>query len=270
MPLLLVKLLATPVLIGGVSLVARRWGPALAGWLVALPLTSGPVVVYVAVLEHGVPLGLDVGLAVVSGGFGLCAYAIVYARSASRLGALWSWLGDGRVPGLRAGGRPDRSAVARAGSRSAWAWRCWRRSSWCLPRRPSAARAGRQRWDLPARVIVGTTIVVGLSAFAPVLGARVSGLAATYPVYVSTLTVFAHRQDGPGAATALLRGLVLGLYGWLGFFVILLVTMPLVGALPAFVTATSGRPRDPGGLARTLRDSLTPGVREAVVNESVP
>jgi len=89
-PLLLVKLLLTPVLIGGASLVARRWGPALAGWLVALPLTSGPVVVYVA-LEHGVPLGIDVGLAVISGGFGLCAYAITYARAATATGARWSF-----------------------------------------------------------------------------------------------------------------------------------------------------------------------------------
>ena len=61
MPLLLIKLLVTPALIGGISLFARRWGPALAGWLVALPLTSGPVVTYVA-LEHGVPFSVEVGL----------------------------------------------------------------------------------------------------------------------------------------------------------------------------------------------------------------
>ncbi len=269
MPLLLVKLLATPVLIGGVSLVARRWGPALAGWLVALPLTSGPVVVYVA-LEHGVPLGLDVGLAVVSGGFGLCAYSIVYARAAGRLGALWSGT-LATVAFLACGLAVDLLDPRALAPLAVGVGLAMLLAILLVPAAPVVRGTGRPpRWDLPARVIVGTTIVVGLSALAPVLGARISGLAATYPVYVSTLTVFAHRQDGPGAATALLRGLVLGLYGWLGFFVILLVAMPAIGVLPAFVTATAGALGIQGISLRVLRDSLTPGVRQAVVNESVP
>jgi len=37
------KLLLTPALLGLVSLAGRRWGPAVSGWLVGLPLTSGPV-----------------------------------------------------------------------------------------------------------------------------------------------------------------------------------------------------------------------------------
>ncbi len=38
-----VKLVASPLLIWAASLVGRRWGQAVAGWLVGLPLTSGPV-----------------------------------------------------------------------------------------------------------------------------------------------------------------------------------------------------------------------------------
>ncbi|HET7343490.1 MAG TPA: hypothetical protein VFL90_18640, partial [Methylomirabilota bacterium] len=50
--ILLLKLAATPLLIAGASLAGRRWGPAVGGWLVGLPLTSGPVAVFLA-LEHG-------------------------------------------------------------------------------------------------------------------------------------------------------------------------------------------------------------------------
>jgi hypothetical protein len=177
-PLLLVKLLLTPVLIGGASLVARRWGPALAGWLVALPLTSGPVVVYVA-LEHGVPLGIDVGLAVISGGFGLCAYAITYARAATATGARWSFAlatAAFLVAGLAvAFGNPTSLGPLSIGVAIAML-----AAILLVPAAPAVHAASRPpRWDLPARVIVGTTLVVGLSALAPILGSRLSGLAAT-------------------------------------------------------------------------------------------
>jgi hypothetical protein len=36
-PILALKLVLTPVLIGGASLAARRWGPAIGGLIVALP-----------------------------------------------------------------------------------------------------------------------------------------------------------------------------------------------------------------------------------------
>ena len=49
MALLLLKLTLTPLLIGGASLAARRWGPSIGGWIVALPLTSGPVALYLAI-----------------------------------------------------------------------------------------------------------------------------------------------------------------------------------------------------------------------------
>jgi len=119
-------------------------------------------------------------------------------------------------------------------------------------------------------VIVGTSLVVGLTTLAPALGARLSGLAATYPVYVTTLTVFAHREGGPGAALALLRGLVLGLYGWLGFFTIALIAMPAIGVVPAAACAVVGALGIQAVTLRLLGGSITAGVREAVVGETVP
>jgi hypothetical protein len=44
--LLLLKLVLTPALIALASLAGRRWGHAVSGWIVALPLTTGPIVFF--------------------------------------------------------------------------------------------------------------------------------------------------------------------------------------------------------------------------------
>lgn len=269
MPLTLVKLLLTPIFIGGMSLIARRWGPAVAGFLVALPLTSGPVVVFVA-LEHGTRFGQEVGLAVLTGGFGLCAYAITYTRASARVGAFSSslvatvsFVAAGLVVDILDPASLPLVAIGVAVAITA--------AIALVPLgQDVAAGAHPPPWDLPARVLVGTTLIVGLTTLAPALGARLSGLASTYPVYVTTLTVFAHRQSGPGSAVALLRGLVLGLYGWLGFFTIVLTALPIIGILPAAACAVAGALAIQGVVLRLFGSSITAGVREAVVGETVP
>ena len=53
MPLiLLLKLLLVPSLIYAVTLVGRRWGPGVAGWMSAFPIVSGPILLTVT-LEQG-------------------------------------------------------------------------------------------------------------------------------------------------------------------------------------------------------------------------
>ena len=51
--LFLLKLVARPALILLASLAGRRWGETVGGWFVGLPLTSGPVVFFLA-LEQGI------------------------------------------------------------------------------------------------------------------------------------------------------------------------------------------------------------------------
>jgi hypothetical protein len=64
-----------------------------------------------------------------------------------------------------------------------------------------------------------------------------SGLLATFPLYAAILTVFAHRQEGPAPAIQVLRGLLLGLFSFAGFFVVLGALLPRVGVGPAFAAA---------------------------------
>jgi hypothetical protein len=86
-------------------------------------------------------------------------------------------------------------------------------------------------------VIVGTTLVIGLTALAPRLGPVTSGIVATFPAYVSVLAVFAHVQDGRLAALGVLRGLLTGLFGTVAFYVVVHTCVVPLGVAPTFVLA---------------------------------
>ena len=259
MPLLALKLALTPFLIGGARLAARRWGPAVAGWLVGLPLTSGPVIFFVA-LELGTAFAVDVGLAVLSGGFALCLFAIAYSRLATaRLGPLPA-LGSASVVYVAAAAamdviQPRSLPLLLVGVALALV-----ATLRLHPPSPAAHPVARPpRWDLPARIVVGTSLIVGLTTIAPVLGPTASGLVATYPVYLTTLTYFAHRQGGAASVVALQRGLVLGLFGWLAFFTALLSILPVGGVGPAFAAAVVAALTVQAVSLRLLRAAPEPG-----------
>ena len=92
-------------------------------------------------------------------------------------------------------------------------------------------------WDLPARMVVATIFVIALTGSAGVLGPRLTGLLAPFPLYAAILTVFAHALDGAGAAASVLRGLLVGLVAFAAFFMVLAATLPSAGLIAAFSAA---------------------------------
>src|SRR5512139_201053 len=83
MNILVLKLILAPVIIGSASLAGRKWGPAVSGWIVGLPLTSGPVIFFLA-LSHNAGFAANAALGVISGGVSLVVYALTYAWLAKR------------------------------------------------------------------------------------------------------------------------------------------------------------------------------------------
>jgi hypothetical protein len=232
------RILLAPALIGAASLAGRRWGPAVSGWLVGLPLTSAPVTFLLA-LEHGPAFAAQVALGTLAGTASQVLFAIAYAWLARRHGWLLAFVGGSLTfavsTALLAGLRVPLVALASAvvvvlvlGLRAILA-----------PRREARrATAPLPRWDLPARMVVATLIVGMLIGLAPVLGPRVTGLLSPFPVYAAILTVFAHRAQGGPTAIGVLRGLLAGLFGFVGFFVVVAGSIERFGTAPAFVTAT--------------------------------
>src|SRR5260221_7594236 len=78
MNILVLKLILAPLIIGSASLAGRRWGAAISGWLVGLPLTSGPVAFFLA-LSHDRPFVADAIRGTLSGGVLLVAFTLTYA-----------------------------------------------------------------------------------------------------------------------------------------------------------------------------------------------
>src|SRR5437660_10480738 len=79
MTVLLAKVVLTPLLIAAATLAGRRWGPAVGGWLAGLPLTSGPVSVFLA-LEHGPGFAARAAVGTLAGLVGVACFCVVYGR----------------------------------------------------------------------------------------------------------------------------------------------------------------------------------------------
>jgi hypothetical protein len=66
----------------------------------------------------------------------------------------------------------------------------------------------------------------------------VGGILAALPALASVLAVFTHRQDGAAAVVALLRGMLSGMAGFVGFCAVIAMLIVPAGTATAFATAT--------------------------------
>ena len=233
MALLLLKLSLTPLLIGGASLAARRWGPAIGGWLVALPLTSGPVALYLA-LGQGNAFAAGSAKGSIAGLLGDATFALAYGLVARRIGwpgsvacglAAFAATAVCMQPVLAA------PAVVVFGVVAAAMVVCL---ALAVPAPSGSDTAPAPAWDIPARMVVGTGIVLAITAAAETLGPSLSGLLAALPVYVTVLAVFAHHLEGPGSAIHVVRGLQMGLFGTIVFFLVINASIERLGIGVAF------------------------------------
>jgi hypothetical protein len=103
-------------------------------------------------------------------------------------------------------------------------------------RRRASASAG-PRWDIAARMVVATAFVLLLTGFASALGPELTGLLSPFPLYAGILAAFGHHFHGPQAAIAVLRGLILGLFAFAGFFLALSALIERAGIGLAFAAA---------------------------------
>jgi hypothetical protein len=92
-------------------------------------------------------------------------------------------------------------------------------------------------WDIPFRIFIGTSFILLLTGIAPFIGSRLTGLLTTIPLYVTILTIFAHRHQGFPAAAHVLRGLMYGLFAFAGFFLTLSLLLVEYGIATAFLSA---------------------------------
>lgn len=236
MDILILKIVVTPLLIAAASLAGRRWGPAVSGWLVGLPLTSGPITLFLA-LSHGTAFAAATAAGVLAGTISQAAFCLAYGYTGRRYTwplALLAGCGAFAIATLAL-----QHLTLHLVTVFFVVVAVLLITLWLLPQgsKDASRAAAPPRWDLPARMVVATAFVVGLTEIAPALGPNLTGLLAPFPLYAGVLAIFAHRTQGPGAAVSVLRGLQVGLFAFASFFLLLGLLLESAGIALAFTIA---------------------------------
>lgn len=255
MELLVIKLGLPTLLIGSASLAARRWGSAIGGWLVGLPLTSGPVILFLT-LQYGNAFAARAAHGIVLGLISTAAFCVVYAAIARRASWPWCWLGSWIAFAICTGAL-NGIAFSAAGSFLA----AIAALAAALPFLPAGRGPFRQIeapwWETPLRMLSTAAIVVVLTGVAGVLGPHLSGLVTPAPVAGTIMAVFTHRLEGAQAAVRLLRGFVAGNFAFAAFFLVIATRLTAWGLVPTFGAAILAACAVQGLALLFLRPSVT-------------
>lgn len=222
--MLLLKLTLVPAFLLAVSLAGKKWGPAIAGWLSALPVVAGPIL-YLLVLEHGPNFGSEAAT--------LSIYAIA-ASEAFNFAYAWTCRSKGWVVSLMVAltvwcavafglsTLPVSAPLALVCALAAVLF-----SQTFLPRSRSVATAkALGRGDILSRMLAGGGLTVAVTSLASAAGPGWSGLLAVFPLLGIVLSASSHRAAGPEFVISLLRGMVLGRFAFAAFCLVLVVLLP--------------------------------------------
>lgn len=230
------KLILVPSLIGSVSLAGRRWGPIISGWFIAFPLTSGPIVFFLA-LEQGDAFASRAAQGTMMGLISVAAFCLVYSSLAFRLAWFQCFLAScltffASTLVLELISIPPMLVFPVVICVLALV-------SICLPRRSHLeSHFDFSLWDIPLRMVAATILVVLLTESAELLGPRLSGLLTPFPLFTSVLAIFTHRTQGADSVAQLLRGLLVGLFTFAIFFLVVMLTLENSGLITSFAIAS--------------------------------
>jgi hypothetical protein len=236
------KLVVIPAVVVGSTLAGRRFGRIASGWIVGLPLTSGPIAAFYAV-EQGRRFAAGAGVGSLGGAVAEVAFCVTYAAAARRTGWRGSALAasgafavTAAVLRLLAPG-PETDDVLVLAAAAVAALLAGLRLVPHVDAPPREAEVIPPRFDLPFRAVTATVFLLALTALATTLGPQLAGLVAVYPLYTVVLTAFAHAHGGESEAVQVLRGLIVGLYSFVCFYTVLPLLLERTGTAPAFAAA---------------------------------
>ena len=233
------KLILTPMLIGLATLAGRKWGAAISGWLISLPLSSAPIMLFLA-LEHGTSFASDAARSVLLGLISVAVFCLSYSWLALRfkwlLTTIVGWTAFFTVTflmqkaALNAPALPTFIGVLLFLSAT----------HALLPKvkKYSLTAVTQPKWDVPLRMVIAAGFVLLLTTLASALAPHLSGLLVPFPLFATILAVFTHRSQGSQAVLRLLRGVVLGAFSFAVFFLTVALMIEQFGIASAFIFAT--------------------------------
>lgn len=235
MLILTIKLLLVPLLLATVTLVARRWGSSVAGWLGGFPIVAGPILL-VLTLEQGSGFGARAAQAAVAGIAPTMLFLVLYAYLSARF-RWWQtvtfgylgWAGAVAILFRAPAGLGVSAAIGGSGLALALLLVRMPRGP-ALPQRPN-------RLELPARMLVGVLLTFVSSGLAAAFGPRLAGYAAIFPLVASIVASFSHALHGRDSALRFLAGMTRGMWSVGIFCLALALLLPRTSVAVSFVAS---------------------------------
>jgi hypothetical protein len=230
------KLALTPLLMALATYATRRWGAAVGGWIVGLPLTSGPISLFLAI-ERGTSFAQAAAIATILGINGVTATVVTYALLARR----WPWPVTTvvSVAAFLAVAALLRDVHVSAAMAFGVTLVILLTALALLPPIEAAETSAKPSpWDLPLRIAVALAMVLAVTGAAGQLGPQLSGLISPFPVFTIAMAVFSHRESGGAVAVPYARGLLLSLAGFAVFFLLVALMLARLGIVATFIIAT--------------------------------
>jgi hypothetical protein len=238
MRLFVVKLTLTPILMWLVTLATRRWGPTFGGVIAGLPLTSGPISIFLF-LEQGPDFAVKAAVSSLAAVAGVALFSVGYSRFADRqpiVVCLFSGLACFFLAVLLA----DSLQLSLAGAFALAICSIVLALVTLSDRLATREEIDYPDWDLPVRILTATTLVVAVTVSASVLGPRFSGLLSPIPVVAWPLCIFVHLHQGSAAANRVLRGIAQGAFGVCLFYAVVTIGLPHFDPALVYIAALGG------------------------------
>ncbi|MSP97981.1 MAG: hypothetical protein EXR29_12325 [Betaproteobacteria bacterium] len=230
------KLSLVPLVIWIASEAGRRWGHSVTGWITGLPLIAAPISIFLA-LDPGPEFSAQTGHMILQSTPAAALYCLAYGLAAQRFGWLASLLLGWALFFAM-------SFVCTTGTMPVWiaafgAFLSLVIVLLALPRvEQSVGPVHIPRSEIVVRMLFALAIAAAATIGATTLGPKYSGILLTFPISGSVMPAFTLAIYGHKATAQLIRGFVLGLFGFTSFFMVVPLALPRMGLLPTYLLAT--------------------------------
>ena len=233
---LIVRMAVTAAFLLGATITAERAGPLIGGLVATLPISAGPIYIFLAI-DHGAHfVGVSALGSLVSNGVNI-VFALTYALLAQKRslavslsGAFGMWIGLNWLTSFAAWILP----AAIAFNVVVLALALWLTSSLRHVRSPQV----KARWhDLVMRAAMVALLVGTVVTLSYHIGPTASGNLAVFPIVLTIIIIILHRRVGGPATAAVMANAVIGLGGFgVACIVLNLTADPLGAALALSLT----------------------------------
>ncbi len=211
---LLVKMLVTVGIVVVASVLVEKTGPFIGAMIATLPISAGPSYVFLA-MDHDSEFIARSALVTLYVNVGTALFATTYAHLAQRRGMLASL-----CAGLLAWGgtvslfvRLD-APLPVAVALNLLVYGAAIMATRKLRTAPPARAPGRRHWEIPARAFGVMSLVAVVMVAGRALGPVAAGIAAAFPIVMSSLVVILHTSVGGRASAATLAHTLPGMAGF--------------------------------------------------------